>query len=358
MNEHKESRVLVTGGAGFIRSHLCRALLEARAEVVALDNMNDYYDVGLKRIRLESLREYPHFSFVKCDLADAAELEAVFDRHTPDAVVNLAAQAGVRYSITHPNVFISSNIIGFFNVLEACRRTLEKGKHPVRHLVYASSSSVYGDNNETPYSIESRTDTPVSLYAATKKSNELMAYAYAKLYKIPATGLRFFTVYGPMGRPDMAYFSFSDKMARGEPIQLYNYGDMYRDFTYIDDVVSSLLRIIEGPPAEDGAGVPHRVYNIGNSRPVSLTRFVDILEQCLMDEGVISSPAVRELLPMQPGDVYRTCANVEELVRDFGYRPDTPLEDGLARFAGWYREYRRAWRQTPRDERCGVRWEP
>jgi len=340
MNEHKGSRVLVTGGAGFIGSHLCRALLEARVEVVAIDNMNSYYDVELKRMRLDGLRKYPNFAFVTCDLADAAGLEAVFDRYNPDAAVNLAAQAGVRYSITHPRAFISSNIIGFFNVLESCRRTLEKGRHPVRHLVYASSSSVYGDNNETPYSVESRTDSPVSLYAATKKSDELMAYAYAKLYKIPATGLRFFTVYGPMGRPDMAYFHFADKMARGEPIQLYNNGDMYRDFTYIDDVVSSLLRIIERPPAEDGAGVPHRVYNIGNSCPVSLTRFVDILEKCLMDEGVISSHAVRELLPMQPGDVYRTCADAEELMRDFGFRPDTPLETGLARFAGWYREYR------------------
>jgi len=340
MSKQREGRVLVTGGAGFIGSHLCKALLEAGAEVAAIDNLNGCYDAGLKRMRLESLRKYRRFTFETCDLSNAAGLGAVFDRYAPDVVVNLAAQAGVRYSITHPQAFIRSNIIGFFNVLEACRRTLEEENHPVSHLVYASSSSVYGNGQETPCSVESRTDTPVSLYAATKKSDELMAYAYAKLYGVPATGLRFFTVYGPMGRPDMAYFRFADKMARGEPVQLYNNGDMYRDFTYIDDVISGVLRVMEKPPAADASGTPHKVYNIGNSCPVSLTRFVDVLEQCLMEAGIIASPAVRELLPMQPGDVYRTCADVDELIRDFGFRPDTRLEDGLARFARWYKEYR------------------
>ncbi len=340
MNKQEDVRALVTGGAGFIGSHLCRTLLEMGAEVAAIDNLNSYYDVGLKRMRLEGLRKYPRFTFETCDLSDASGLEAAFDRYAPDVVVNLAAQAGVRYSITHPRAFVCSNIVGFFNVLEACRRTLEKGKHPVRHVVYASSSSVYGNHPETPCSVESRTDAPVSLYAATKKSDELMAYAYAKLYGIPSTGLRFFTVYGPMGRPDMAYFRFADKMARGEPIQLYNYGDMYRDFTYIDDAVFGIVRVMEKPPAADIYGTPHKVYNVGNNRPVPLMRFVDILEQCLTKAGAIASPAIRELLPMQPGDVYRTCADVEELIRDFGFRPDTRLEDGLARFAGWYKVYR------------------
>jgi len=336
----EQTEVLVTGGAGFIGAHLCRALLEAGASVAAIDNLNDYYDVGLKRTRLEGLGAYPRFAFERCDLADKAALREAFDRYAPDVVVNLAAQAGVRYSITHPHAFIRSNVVGFFHVLEACRRTLEEGKHPVRHLVYASSSSVYGDHLETPCPVESGTDAPVSLYAATKKSDELMAYAYAKLYGIPSTGLRFFTVYGPMGRPDMAYFRFADRMAEGEPIQLYNYGNMYRDFTYIDDVVSGVIQVLEKPPAADASGVPHKVYNIGNNCPVLLTRFVDILEQCLLEAGVIASPALRELLPMQPGDVYRTCADVDELIRDFGFRPDTRLEDGLARFAEWYRDYR------------------
>lgn len=342
MNNQKTcwARVLVTGGAGFIGSHLCKALMDMGSEVVALDNLNDYYDVGLKHARLIDLQGAPNFAFEVCDLSDSAELEAAFDRFEPDAVVNLAAQAGVRYSITHPHTFIQSNIVGFFNVLEACRRTYTEGRHPVRHIVYASSSSVYGNSQETPCSVESKTDCPVSLYAATKKSDELMAYAYAKLYGIPATGLRFFTVYGPMGRPDMAYFHFADKMARGEPIQLYNDGNLYRDFTYIDDVVTGILRVLERPPAAEASGAHHKVYNIGNNRPVSLVHFVDVLERCLMEAGVISSPAVRELLPMQPGDVYRTCADVDDLARDFGFRPETSLEDGLARFAQWYKEYR------------------
>ncbi len=334
------NRVLVTGGAGFIGSHLCRALVEMGAEVLALDNLNDYYDVELKRARLASLQDAPNFSFEVCDLADSMGLEAAFDHFEPDMVVNLAAQAGVRYSITHPHAFIQSNIVGFFNVLEACRRTRTEGRHPVRHMVYASSSSVYGNSQETPFSVESRTDSPVSLYAATKKSDELMAYAYAKLYDIPATGLRFFTVYGPMGRPDMAYFHFADQMARGEPIQLYNHGNLYRDFTYIDDVVTGILLVMEKPPTADTYGARHKVYNIGNSSPVPLAHFVDVLERCLMEAGVISSPAVRELLPMQPGDVYRTCADMEAFVRDFGFQPGTSLGNGLARFAWWYKEYR------------------
>ncbi len=342
MSEQKNcwGRVLVTGGAGFIGAHLCRALVETGAEVAALDNLDDYYDVGLKRARLASLQDAPNFAFEVCDLADSVELEAAFDRFAPDTVVNLAAQAGVRYSITHPRAFIRSNIVGFFNVLEVCRRTYAEGRRAVRHIVYASSSSVYGNSQETPFSVESKTDCPVSLYAATKKSDELMAYAYSRLYGIPATGLRLFTVYGPMGRPDMAYFHFADQMARGEPIQLYNHGNLYRDFTYIDDVVTGILRVMERPPEADASGARHKVYNIGNSSPAPLAHFVDVLEQCLMEAGILSSPAVRELLPMQPGDVYRTCADMDAFVRDFGFRPGTSLENGLARFAWWYKEYR------------------
>lgn len=341
--------ILVTGAAGFIGAHLCKRLLCAgKIRVAGLDNMNSYYDPGIKESRLRMLAEAAggsasdadpggfscgNFSFVRADIADMAALEDTFERFRPDVVVNLAAQAGVRYSIENPRAYVDSNLVGFFNVLECCRR------YPVEHLVYASSSSVYGGNAKVPYSTGDATDSPVSLYAATKKSNELMAYAYSKLYGIPATGLRFFTVYGPMGRPDMAYFKFTDHIVRGEPIQIYNMGDMRRDFTYVDDIVEGVAAVMARPPAEDAKGARHAVYNIGNSSPVPLLEFVDTLERVLAEEGVTDRRAVRELLPMQPGDVYQTYADVGPLERDFGFRPATRLEDGLREFARWYKDY-------------------
>lgn len=328
--------ILVTGAAGFIGAFLCKRLLEAgNCAVVGFDNLNDYYSVKLKEERLALLCEVggESFSFVKGDLIDEAALAAVFEKHHPDIVVNLAAQAGVRYSIDHPRAFVDSNVVGFLNVLEACRN------YPVEHLVFASSSSVYGIDEHVPYSTDDKADAPVSLYAATKRSDELMAHAYAKLFGIPCTGLRFFTVYGPMGRPDMAYYKFADKIARGEPIQVYNEGDMWRDFTYIDDIVSGVVAVMEKPPAETPIGAPYRVYNIGNSRPESLMNFIDILERLLVEEGVADAPAIRELLPMQPGDVYQTYADVADLERDTGFKPSTPLEDGLREFVLWYKGY-------------------
>lgn len=335
----KQKTVLITGAAGFIGSCLSRKLLEEGIQVVGIDNLNDYYDVNLKHDRLKKLKQYPDFQFEKADIADADAVKRIFEENDPAIVVNLAAQAGVRYSITNPDSYISSNIIGFYNILEACRHSAENGRNGVEHLVYASSSSVYGANKKVPYSTEDKVDNPVSLYAATKKSNELMAHAYSKLYGTPVTGLRFFTVYGPAGRPDMAYFGFADKMARGETIQIYNHGDMYRDFTYIDDIVTGIFNVMNKVPACNDDGVRYKVYNIGNNQPESLMYFVETLEKCLMQVGVIDKPAQKEFLPMQPGDVYQTYADVKELEEDFGFKPQTPLEEGLRKFAEWYAKY-------------------
>lgn len=338
-------KILVTGAAGFIGSFLCRRLVEdGGCEVVGLDNMNSYYDPGIKEERLRMIADADkegRFSFIRGDLADAALIERLFAENGFDVAVNLAAQAGVRYSIENPRAYVESNLVGFFNVLEACRH------HPVRHLVYASSSSVYGGNEKVPFSEEDRVDAPVSLYAATKKSNELMANAYSKLYSIPATGLRFFTVYGPMGRPDMAYFGFTDKLVRGETIKIFNMGDCRRDFTYVDDIVEGVVRVMGNPPeVKTGAdGLPmaaHRVYNIGNSNPESLLDFVDTLQRVLVEEGVLPAAydfeAHRELVPMQPGDVPVTYADTSALERDVGFKPSTKLEDGLRAFAEWYKK--------------------
>lgn len=327
--------VLITGVGGFIGAHLASCLLETvpGIVIVGLDNVNDYYDVSLKKYRLRRFDAQKRFIFFRGDIADDGLLEKLFAQYRPHVVVHLAAQAGVRYSITHPDAYISTNLVGFYRVLEACRHC------PVEHLVYASSSSVYGLNENVPYGTQDKTDRPVSLYAATKKSNELMAHAYSKLYGIPCTGLRFFTVYGPAGRPDMAYFSFTDKMIRGEPVQLFHYGDMKRDFTYIDDAVESVMRILRRAPEPDANQVSSRIYNIGNQHPETLLDFVNILEICLLQEGLISQPVEKQLLPMQPGDVYQTYADVSDLVRDFGFRPSTSLKTGLQRFAAWYRTY-------------------
>lgn len=332
-----KQRVLVTGAAGFIGAFLCKRLLEqGDGIVIGLDNVNDYYDVGIKEDRLEMLEAADskgRFTFVRADIADEAAVNEIFEERRFDIVVNLAAQAGVRYSIENPRAYIDSNLVGFFNILEACRN------HPVKHLVFASSSSVYGSNKKVPYSTDDRADSPVSLYAATKKADEAMAHAYASLYGIPTTGLRFFTVYGPMGRPDMAYFKFTDRIVHGEPIQIYNMGDMRRDFTYVDDIVKGVAAVMEAAPAAENGEVPFRVYNIGNNSPESLLTFVETLERVLMEEGVVKSPTKHELLPMQPGDVYQTYADVSALERDFGFKPATPLEDGLRSFARWYKEY-------------------
>ncbi len=320
-------RYLITGGAGFIGFYLSKALLEKGAEVVGLDNLNDYYEVSLKENRLAILKEYPGYQFVKADLADKEAIFQVFKEFAPQIVVNLAAQAGVRYSIEHPDAYIQSNIVGFFHVLEGCRY------YPVEHLVFASSSSVYGSNKKVPFSTRDKADQPVSLYAATKKSNELMAYSYSKLYQIPLTGLRFFTVYGPMGRPDMAYFKFAKKIMADEPIQIYNYGDMLRDFTYIDDIIKGVENILCNPPAADENGAAYKIYNIGNNRPEKLMDYIAVLEKCL------GRQAKKEYLPMQPGDVYETYADVQDLMDDYGFKPVTPIEEGLARFAEWFLEY-------------------
>lgn len=320
-------KVLITGAAGFIGFHLAKHLLEMGAAVCGFDNLNDYYDVRLKECRLEILRGFPKFSFVRGDLADAAAAEAAFASFAPDIVVNLAAQAGVRYSIDHPRSYIDSNIIGFFNVLEACRH------HEVLHLLFASSSSVYGNQQKTPFSTADPVDRPISLYAATKKSDELMAYTYSHLYGIPATGLRFFTVYGPYGRPDMAYFKFADKIRRGEAIQIYNHGDMYRDFTYVDDIVTGIQDMLCNPPKPNGEGDRYKIYNIGNNHPEKLMTFIETLEEA------IGKKAEKEFLPMQPGDVYQTYADVSELERDFGFKPGTTIQEGLGKFAKWYKEY-------------------
>lgn len=336
--------VLVTGAAGFIGSNLVKAIFENfdNQIVVGVDNLNDYYDVRLKEYRLSILKKYPGFIFEKCNIADKAQIDRIFADYNPQIVVNLAAQAGVRNSITNPDVYIESNIVGFYNILEACRH------HKVEHLVFASSSSVYGANNKVPYSIDDNVDHPVSLYAATKKSNELMAHAYSKLYDIPSTGVRFFTVYGPAGRPDMAYFSFTDKMLKGEKIRIFNYGNCLRDFTYIDDVVNALLKIMKKAPKRavgaDGLPVPpYALYNVGNSHPVNLLDFVTILQEELISAGVLPEDydfeGHKDLVPMQPGDVEVTYADTTLLERDFGYAPSTPLVAGLRAFAQWYKEY-------------------
>lgn len=336
-NKYDPSKTcLVTGAAGFIGFHLSRKLLEQGARVVGFDNINDYYSPALKHSRLDILGEYPSFTFVKGDLADADAVNLLIADYKPDIVVNLAAQAGVRYSITNPKAYIDSNVVGFFNVLEACRHSEELSGKRIEHLLYASSSSVYGNQQKTPFSTDDDVSRPISLYAATKKTDELMAYTYSHLYGIPTTGLRFFTVYGPYGRPDMAYFSFTNKLIKGETIQIFNNGDMKRDFTYVDDIVQGIENMLCNPP--QGAD-PAKVYNIGNNAPEDLLHFVETLEKCLMAEGIISSPAAKEFLPMQAGDVYQTFADVTPLVNDFGFKPSTSIETGLGNFAKWYREY-------------------
>lgn len=349
-------KVLVTGAAGFIGSRLVLRLFEQEhgVEVVGLDSVNDYYDVRIKEYRLRELEAaaeaHPNckWEFVKGNLADKALIDRLFAEHDFDVVVNLAAQAGVRYSITNPEAYIESNLVGFFNILEACRHSYDGGKRGVEHLVYASSSSVYGSNKKVPYSTDDKVDNPVSLYAATKKSNELMAHAYSKLYNIPSTGLRFFTVYGPAGRPDMAYFGFTDKLRKGEVIKIFNYGNCMRDFTYVDDIVEGVLRVMRKAPArrqgEDGLPEPpYAVYNIGNSEPENLLNFVDILQQELIRAGVLPEDydfeAHKELVAMQPGDVPTTYADTSALERDFGFKPHTPLREGLRKFAEWYKEF-------------------
>jgi nucleoside-diphosphate-sugar epimerase len=334
--------VLVTGAAGFIGSNLVRELFNSfdGIRIVGIDNMNDYYDVSIKQYRLEEISALGRdWTFVKGDIADKELVEKLFSEYGFDVVVNLAAQAGVRYSITNPDVYIQSNIIGFYNILEACRN------HPVEHLVYASSSSVYGSNKKIPYSTDDKVDNPVSLYAATKKSNELLAHSYSKLYDIPSTGHRFFTVYGPAGRPDMAYFGFTDKLVKGETIKIFNYGNCKRDFTYIDDIVEGVKRVMQCAPekktGEDGLPVPpYRIYNIGNNSPENLLDFVSILSQELVAAGVLAPDfdfeAHKQLVPMQPGDVPVTYADTSALERDFGFKPSTPLREGLRRFAEWY----------------------
>lgn len=330
--------VLITGAAGFIGAALAKRLLQEKIQVIGIDNMDSYYDVHLKEQRLGQLQQYPGFVFIKGDLADKEFVRTVFAQYSPQAAVNLAAQAGVRYSITHPDVYIRSNLLGFYSVMEACRA------YPPKHLVYASSSSVYGMNHKIPYRTEDKTDSPVSLYAATKKSNELMAHAYSKLYGIPMTGLRFFTVYGPAGRPDMAYFSFTEKMRTGEMIRIFNYGNCKRDFTYIDDIVEGIMRVLYLPPApgKDDMRPPHEIYNLGNQHPEKLMDFVEILRQELVRAEVIPQTydlnEHRELLPMQPGDVETTCADMEPFLHRFGYVPQTSLREGLRKFARWYRE--------------------
>ncbi|MBD9209891.1 MAG: NAD-dependent epimerase/dehydratase family protein [Ruminococcaceae bacterium] len=346
----KGKTVLVTGAAGFIGSFLSERLLSDFEDirVIGFDSVNDYYDIRLKESRLEKLQKHRNFIFIKANLADKDKVSEVFREYSPQIVVNLAAQAGVRYSITNPDAYIESNIIGFYNILEACRHSYDDGATPVEHLVYASSSSVYGSNKKVPYSTDDKVDNPVSLYAATKKSDELMAHAYSKLYNIPSTGLRFFTVYGPAGRPDMAYFGFTDKLLRGETIRIFNYGNCKRDFTYIDDIVEGVVRVMQGAPerkdGEDGLPVPpYAVYNIGNQNPENLLDFVDILQQELIAAEVLPNDynfeAHKQLVPMQPGDVPVTYADTTPLERDYGYKPSTDLRTGLRNFARWYKDF-------------------
>ena len=340
----KNKTVFITGASGFIGSNLAKRILttEPDTKVIGLDNMNDYYDVRIKEARLAELQKFENYTFIKGNLADKALINSIFEQYHPDIVVNLGAQAGVRYSITNPDAYIESNMIGFYNILEACRHS------PVDHLVYASSSSVYGSNKKVPYSTDDKVDNPVSLYAATKKSNELMAHAYSKLYNIPSTGLRFFTVYGPAGRPDMAYFGFTNKLVNGETIKIFNYGNCKRDFTYVDDIVEGVVRVMKKPPekknGEDGLPIPpYAIYNIGNSNPENLLDFVQILSEELVRAGVLPADydfeAHKELVPMQPGDVPVTYADTSALERDFGFKPHTPLREGLRKFAEWYKVF-------------------
>ena len=347
--------ILVTGSAGFIGSNLVLKLLQSDepVKIIGLDNLNDYYDVSLKKWRLlkaeeQAKKSASEYVFIKGDLADKALIDRLFKEYKFDIVVNLAAQAGVRYSITNPDAYIKSNIIGFYNILEACRHSYDNGEKGVEHLVYASSSSVYGGNAKIPFSTDDKVDNPVSLYAATKKSDELLAHAYSKLYNIPSTGLRFFTVYGPAGRPDMAYFGFTDKLIKGEKIKIFNYGNCKRDFTYVDDIVEGVVRVMKKPPekkiGEDGLPIPpYAVYNIGNSNPENLLDFVEILQAELIRAGVLPKDydfeAHKELVPMQPGDVPITYADTSALERDFGFKPHTSLKEGLRKFAEWYKEF-------------------
>lgn len=356
-----QKKILVTGAAGFIGANLCMKLLQDfnGVHIIGIDNLNEYYDVNIKNWRLYEIRRISDANqenkwvFIKGSIADKKLVEDVFEKYQPDIVVNLAAQAGVRYSIINPDAYIESNIIGFYNILEACRHSYDgvdadSAYHGVEHLVYASSSSVYGSNTKVPYSTEDKVDNPVSLYAATKKSNELMAHAYSKLYNIPSTGLRFFTVYGPAGRPDMAYFGFTDKLLRGEKIQIFNYGNCKRDFTYIDDIVEGIVRVMQGAPqretGEDGLPIPpYAVYNIGNNQPENLLDFVTILQEELIRAKVLPEDydfeSHKELVPMQPGDVPVTYADTSALERDFGFKPSMPLRSGLRKFAEWYKEF-------------------
>lgn len=348
--------ILVTGAAGFIGSNLVMELLREvhPVHIVGIDNMNDYYDVSIKEYRLKQIEELVKkqetstWSFIKGSIADKGLIDQIFAENKPAVVVNLAAQAGVRYSITNPDVYIESNLIGFYNILEACRHSYDNGETGVEHLVYASSSSVYGSNKKVPYATEDKVDNPVSLYAATKKSNELMAHAYSKLYNIPSTGLRFFTVYGPAGRPDMAYFGFTNKLRAGDTIQIFNYGNCKRDFTYVDDIVEGVKRVMQAAPekknGEDGLPIPpYAVYNIGNSHPENLLEFVDILQQELIRAGVLPQDydfeAHKKLVPMQPGDVPVTYADTTALEEDFGFKPQTSLREGLRKFAEWYAKF-------------------
>lgn len=345
--------IIVTGAAGFIGANLVETLLRDIEDIniIGIDNMNDYYDVSLKEYRLQKIQEQlslvsGKFKFIKADIADKAVVEVLFSIYQPDVVVNLAAQAGVRYSIVNPDAYIESNLKGFYNILEACRHSYDESGKGVEHLVYASSSSVYGSNKKVPYSVKDKVDDPVSLYAATKKSDELLAHAYSKLYNIPATGLRFFTVYGPAGRPDMAYFNFTRKLREDQKIQIFNYGNCKRDFTYIDDVVEGIVKVMQGVPerrtGEDGLPIaPYAIYNIGNNEPVSLLEFVDILQQELVRAKILPEnfdfESHKELVAMQPGDVMITYADISGLNRDFGFKPSTPLRMGLRKFAEWYR---------------------
>ena len=331
--------ILITGVAGFIGSNLAKNLYKTvkNITIVGVDNLNDYYDVNLKQERLKELSKYKTFKFIKANLQDKNVILNIFKEYQPKIVINLAAQAGVRYSLKNPDSYIESNIIGFFNILEACHH------YPVEHLVFASSSSIYGSNKKIPYSVEDKTDRPVSFYAATKKSNELMAYTYAKLYKIPITGLRFFSVYGPAGRPDMAYFSFTNKLVNNEDIQIFNYGNCKRDFTYIDDIVTGVIKVMQKIPDFDEDSVQYKIYNIGNNKPENLLDFVDILQQELIRAKVLPKDydfeQHKKLVPMQPGDVEITYANVDDLIKDFNFKPQTSLREGLRAFAIWYKDY-------------------